>query len=64
MAQKRRSEDADTSTNPSKKAKRGFNVGPTNLPDGSYKRKGLLERTLAFCLDMLTLKQLRKSGKA
>lgn len=38
MAAKRPLEDAHSQ--PSKKAKKGFSVGPDNLPDGTYKRKG------------------------
>jgi hypothetical protein len=40
MAEKRkRSDDVDVSADRSKKPKRGFTVGPQNLPDGVYKRK-------------------------
>ena len=30
--------------NPSKKSKKGFTVGPANLPDGTYRRKGVYIR--------------------
>ncbi|KAL8720753.1 MAG: hypothetical protein Q9225_002419 [Loekoesia sp. 1 TL-2023] len=43
MAVKRKHDAAesanDRSTEPVKKAKRGFSVGPANLPDGTYRRK-------------------------
>jgi len=39
MAQKRPHEDAEG--RPAKKQRKGFSVGPANLPDGTYKRKGV-----------------------
>jgi hypothetical protein len=52
MAQKRtRDED---STRPAKKQKKGFSVGPANLPDGTYKRKGALTTFLFTFIDMGT----------
>lgn len=46
MAPKRpRDAEASTenqSTEPPVKKKKGFSVGPANLPDGTYRRKGLL----------------------
>lgn len=39
MAQKRSHED--DSRNASKKQKKGFLIGPANLPDGTHRRKGL-----------------------
>lgn len=47
MAAKRQRDDADAQT-PAKRQrshadrKKGFSVGPANLPDGTYKRKGEL----------------------
>ena len=38
MAPKRERED--DAARPAKKQKKGFSVGPANLPDGTYKRKG------------------------
>ncbi|WPG98748.1 Hypothetical protein R9X50_00154200 [Acrodontium crateriforme] len=38
MAEKRKRPEAGASTSPQKKRK-GFQVGPANLPDGTYKRK-------------------------
>ena len=35
----KRPQDDDASSKPSKKHKKGFSVGPANLPDGTYKRK-------------------------
>lgn len=44
MPGKRKREDSGTaaarSNMPIKKAKKGFSVGPANLPDGTYRRKG------------------------
>lgn len=41
MAPKRaRDEDPATGAPDKKKAKHGFRVGPENLPDGAWKRKG------------------------
>lgn len=36
---KRDREDADSSTAPANKIRKGFSVGPENLPDGQHKRK-------------------------
>jgi len=36
---KRDREDADASTAPAKKSRKGFSVGPENLPEGQHKRK-------------------------
>ena len=41
MAPKRKYEDPETGAEPSKKPKKGFQIGPDNLPDGTYRRKGL-----------------------
>lgn len=38
MAEKR-THDSDAGR-PAKKAKKGFQIGPANLPDGTHKRKG------------------------
>ena len=32
---------SDDVEEPSKRAKKGFTVGPANLPDGTYRRKGI-----------------------
>ncbi len=44
MANKRKHDEVDTSAAdpplPVKRAKKGFSVGPANLPDGTYRRKG------------------------
>jgi hypothetical protein len=43
MGTKRRYEDGEAGpdlTENSKKARKGFSVGPANLPDGTYRRKG------------------------
>jgi hypothetical protein len=40
MAPKRPREDEDTTVE-SKKPRTGFKVGPDNLPDGTWKRKGM-----------------------
>jgi hypothetical protein len=44
MAPKRPHEDAiepsDSHAQAPKKQKKGFSVGPDNLPDGTYRRKG------------------------
>lgn len=45
MAQKRKhaeTENEPDSTEVAKKAKKGFTVGPDNLPDGTHRRKGTL----------------------
>lgn len=44
MASKRKLEGMQPSfetENPIKKLKKGFSVGPANLPDGTHRRKGL-----------------------
>lgn len=43
MAPKRKHDAEEPQTNdmPSKKLKKGFQVGPANLPDGTYRRKGI-----------------------
>jgi hypothetical protein len=44
MPEKRKRADGDASEDLArrkKKAKRGFVVGPDNLPDGTYKRKSM-----------------------
>lgn len=50
MAVKRKLDDIGTvapkSAAPSKKPKKGFSVGPANLPDGTYRRKGNDDCTL------------------
>lgn len=38
MAEKR-THDSESSR-PAKKVKKGFQIGPANLPDGTHKRKG------------------------
>jgi hypothetical protein len=40
MAEKR-AHNGD-SARPAKKQKKGFQIGPANLPDGTHKRKGML----------------------
>lgn len=44
MAVKRKHDAVEVPTDrlarPAKEAKRGFSVGPANLPDGIYRRKG------------------------
>lgn len=44
MAVKRKHDDVGAAAvepdAPAKKAKKGFSVGPANLPDGTYRRKG------------------------
>lgn len=42
MAVKRSRDDAASIADPPAKKKKGFSVGPANLPDGTYRRKGLL----------------------
>lgn len=44
MAEKRRRDDAAAASQPAKK-KKGFSVGPANLPDGTYRRKGMQQKT-------------------
>lgn len=39
MAEKR-AHDGE-SARPAKKQKKGFQIGPANLPDGTHKRKGM-----------------------
>ncbi|KAL8725735.1 MAG: hypothetical protein Q9166_007185 [cf. Caloplaca sp. 2 TL-2023] len=39
MGLKRSRDAADAATNKSKRVKKGFSVGPANLPDGTHKRK-------------------------
>ena len=44
MTSKRKHEEANTGVEAhggSKKAKKGFTVGPANLPDGTYRRKSI-----------------------
>jgi len=41
MAPKRPLEDDAVASKP-KKQRSGFNVGPDNLPDGTWRRKGIL----------------------
>jgi hypothetical protein len=36
----KRPRDDDDAVRPAKQQKKGFSVGPANLPDGTYKRKG------------------------
>jgi hypothetical protein len=51
-AEKRKQDSATAPDGDRKKAKKGFQVGPANLPDGTYKRKAkkikdsLIERAL------------------
>jgi len=48
MAPKRKHADIDLDSENrknTKRAKKGFTVGPDNLPDGTYRRKGKLPRT-------------------
>lgn len=42
MAPKRKTDDGegDGEARQQKRAKKGFSVGPANLPDGTYRRKG------------------------
>jgi hypothetical protein len=44
MATDKKRKHEDTSEQRSNKKKRGFKVGPDNLPDGTYLRKGLRQR--------------------
>ena len=46
MAPKRPLEGADSSASTSKKPKQGFKVGPDNLPDGPWRRKGTFSYSL------------------
>ena len=51
MATKRKSsqlDSAEDSVKLPKKVKKGFTVGPANLPDGTYRRKGWIISSLAF----------------
>lgn len=41
MAPKRPNEDGDAADKLTKKLRQGFRVGPDNLPDGAWKRKGM-----------------------
>ena len=44
MPPKRKRDQLDSGQEPgeaSKKSKKGFTVGPANLPDGTYRRKGV-----------------------
>ena len=44
MALKKHHDDPDTGVHTydgSKKARKGFTVGPANLPDGTYRRKSM-----------------------
>lgn len=47
MAEKR-AFDGD-SAKPVKKQKKGFQIGPANLPDGTHKRKGIFLLTWLVC---------------
>ena len=40
MASKRQRENLDAAGPEAKRKKTGFRVGPANLPDGTYRRKG------------------------
>ena len=42
MGTKRKHQEGEAgSDSVSKKARKGFTVGPANLPDGTYRRKGI-----------------------
>ena len=42
MGTKRKYEEGEAGPgSSSKKARKGFTVGPANLPDGTYRRKGM-----------------------
>lgn len=42
MGTKRKHAESEAgSESTSKKARKGFTVGPANLPDGTYRRKGM-----------------------
>jgi hypothetical protein len=47
MGTKRKHDEGEAGpdlTETSKKTKKGFTVGPENLPDGTYRRKGMYIR--------------------
>lgn len=60
MAAKRKSSQQDSAEDAErvpKKVKKGFTVGPANLPDGTYRRKGWR----IFCLDFMSLTFFRSA---
>jgi hypothetical protein len=56
MAARKRSGDDNPVTEPPAKKKKGFSVGPDDLPDGTYRRKGsfvLLNGSSLQCLTVI-----------
>jgi hypothetical protein len=53
------------SETPASKKRKGFSVGPANLPDGTYRRKGTDQIMPALCISFISSsanhKQLKKS---
>jgi hypothetical protein len=43
----------DDSKKSSKKFKKGFQIGPANLPDGTHRRKGLCFYSKTCCISSL-----------
>lgn len=63
MSQKRpQDESRGEEAQPERKKKKGFSVGPANLPDGTYRRKSKLRVRRELHI-WLTPTQLRKSSK-
>lgn len=60
MAPKRPHED--DSRKSAKKQKKGFSVGPANLPDGTHRRKGMWFRTIDRCIyaDYCSVQKIKK----
>ena len=52
-------EEAPTSTEGGRKARKGFTVGPDNLPDGTYRRKGSNPPGLPPLIELTSLKRKR-----
>jgi hypothetical protein len=72
MAPKRPKDTDGTTSNtkhqsetPANKKRKGFSVGPANLPDGTYRRKGTYQIMPALCICFILTsanhKQLKKS---
>jgi hypothetical protein len=63
MSQKRSRPSPPLGEKNSKKTKRGFQVGPSNLPDGTYRRKGMLAnyREIKPCLLVLSVEKIKQN---
>ena len=57
-----RDEASQDSIAPQRKKRKGFSVGPANLPDGTYRRKGKSARFLGLQAE-LTFAQLKRLRK-